>query len=293
MKALRISAPAKVNLHLAVGAVGADGYHPVTTVLQALALADEVTITPDVPFAFSCTPDFGLDPADNLAVRAARAMAAGYGRELAVRIDIAKHIPAGAGLGGASADAAAVILGLAEIWGVSRDDGGLAEVARALGADVPFFLEGGAALYTGRGDVLERRLTPLRAPVVLVKPAAAVPTPQAYDAFDRIPVVEAPGVAPLADALGRHDTQGTAALLFNAMTASSVSLVPEIADALGLIAEQPGVLGCAMAGSGSAVYGVFADDPGAAACADAARLAGFWACATATSDSGCFITYVE
>jgi len=285
---LRIFAPAKVNLHLAVGAPGPDGYHPVETVLQALALGDTVTIA-EGGQGFSCTPDLGLSPDENLAWRAARAMSGHFSRPLDVAIAVDKRVPAGAGLGGASSDAAAVIVGLARLWGLEDAADQLAAVARSLGADVAFFLEGGAALYGGRGDVLAQRLPSLDAAIVVAKPAEPVPTAQAYAAFDRLGGPAAPAVAPLLEALDGGGAGSVARHLYNAMTPASISLVPAIADALGLVGGSAGVLGAAVAGSGSAVFGISADTESAQSCAVASRAAGLWAVATTTYPGGCTI----
>lgn len=283
---MRIFAPAKVNLHLAVGEVRDDGYHAVTTVLHALAFGDTVVIEPGSSFGFACTPDLGLRAEDNLACRAATAMAARFGRPLDVHISVEKHVPAGAGLGGASADAAATIAGLARLWHLDPGDPGIYETARSLGADVPFFLTGGAALFTGRGDVLERSLAPLDVPVVLVKPAEAISTGEAYAAFDRLEPSAAPDPSALLDALERADVRDVARRLYNNMTAAAVGIVPGVAGALRLVAESRGVLGSAVAGSGSAVFGICETGADASRCAEAAKDAGLWSVATRTGSSG-------
>lgn len=288
MSGLSIFAPAKVNLHLAVGPVAPDGYHPVETVLQALALGDRITITEAESPVFGCDPSLGLAPAENLAWRAAEAMSDAFGRPLRVEVSVDKRVPHGAGLGGASSDAAAVIVGLAVLWGVG-DDERLAEVGRSLGSDVPFFLTGGAALYRGRGDVLVRPVRPLDAAVVVVKPEEPVPTAAAYAAFDLRPVEMPATPDRLLAALDSGDVPGVAGSLFNAMTESSSGLVPAIAGALALVREHPGVLGAAMAGSGSAVFGVCDTDRAAEECAAAARLAGLWSASTRCLPAKCTI----
>ena len=287
--ALRVSAPAKVNLYLAVGPLGPNGYHPVETLMHALTLADEVTIRPAFSFDFTCSADLGLPHESNLAYRAAQAMGARFGQPLDVAIGVEKHIPAGAGLGGASADAAAVIAGLAELWGVDAEQDALYEVARTLGADVPFFLVGGCARLTGRGDVLARTLPPLDVPVVVVRSAEPVPTAAAYRAFDALPMSAAPAPEALEAALTAGDVQAVAGGLYNAMTASSMGLVPAIADALSMVGSADGVLGAAMSGSGSAVFGIAECDADAQRCAWAAREAGFWASAARFSPRGCVV----
>ena len=291
--AIRITAPAKVNLHLAVGAVRDDGYHTVDTVLQSLAFGDTVTIETAPAFEFSCTADLGIADEDNLAFRAAHAMAKRFGRALEVRIEVEKLVPAGAGLGGASADAAAVIVGLAAWWGIGSDDPALVEVAAALGADVPFFLQGGAASFTGRGDVLVGMHRPLDAAIVLIKPDSPIATADAYTAFDRIEHDEAPAVAPLIEALESGSRIGVAHSLYNAMTGSSLLLVPSIGDALSLAGGCGGVIGSEMAGSGSAVFGICQSEAAAEACAARARSGGMWAAVTRTSAVGCVVSRVE
>lgn len=286
---LRVSAPAKVNLHLAVGLIGDDGYHPVETVMHTLALADEVTILPAARFEFACGADLGISQEANLACRAARAMEERFGHSLDVAISVKKRIPAGAGLGGASADAAAVIAGLAGLWGLDTSEPALHEVARSLGADVPFFLIGGAARLTGRGDIVAYALPSLDAPVTVVWPAEPVPTVAAYRAFDALAPVAAPDPVVLEDALRAGNARSVAGALYNAMTQSSVGVVPAIADALAMVASATGVLGGAMSGSGSAVFGVFEDTAHAVQCVDRAREADFGAVATRFSPHGCVV----
>jgi 4-diphosphocytidyl-2-C-methyl-D-erythritol kinase len=119
----------------------------------------------------------GMEPveiplADNLVTKAALALAraCGFPWKGYLRISVEKHIPAQAGLGGGSADAAATLVGCAQLWGIEREDPRLAEVARSLGADVAFFLQGGCGAYGDRGDVFERSLKPRRDSVLLVIP---------------------------------------------------------------------------------------------------------------------------
>jgi len=284
-----MSAPAKVNLHLAVGPLGADGYHPVETVMQTLELADEVAIRPAACFEFACSVDLGLPHERNLAYRAARAMEERFGRTLDISITVEKRVPAGAGFGGASSDAAAVIAGIAGLWGVDPGTPALVDVARGLGADVPFFLVGGAARLTGRGDILAYTLPSLEAPVAVIRPAEPVSTADAYRAFDAFEPSVAPDPRVLENALRAGDLGGSVAALYNAMTSSSVGLVPAIEDVLTLAGSADGVLGAAMTGSGSGVFGIFREPGDAARCASAAREAGYWAVSTALSPRGCTV----
>jgi 4-diphosphocytidyl-2-C-methyl-D-erythritol kinase len=257
-RVLTITAPAKVNLMLGVGAVRVDGYHEVTTVLHALALADTIRMKPAPTLTIECDADVGVPPERNLAYKAACAFAEEFGPQPPVAIDLKKRIPSGAGLGGGSSDAAAVIAGLASLAGVDPVGERCLSVARSLGADCAFFLVGAAALMSGRGDRLVRILPPIAAHVAVVKPPASVPTAAAYAAFDGAPL---PAGVPdaIVGALEAGDIGAVAAALENNMIAASSELVPEVAEALAWIQAEEGVLGASMAGSGSAVFALCED----------------------------------
>jgi 4-diphosphocytidyl-2-C-methyl-D-erythritol kinase len=289
MRSLSINAPAKVNLFLGVGPTRPDGYHSVRTVLHTLDYADTVVLTPADQLTLSCEPDVGVPAEQNLAYRAAREFASRFDVDVVIDIRIAKRIPWGAGLGGGSSDAAAVLAGLAFWARLPLDDPRLVDVARSLGVDVPFLLGGGAALMGGRGDELERRIEPLEAPVVIVKPDAAVPTAEAYAAFDAAPQPQGDPRDVMA-ALGSQDPVALGRSLANNMIAASSALVPEIGDAVSWLAAHDDVLGVCMAGSGSAVFAVCREQATARRLELAARGRGFWAVATRTSAQGPSIT---
>lgn len=275
---ITVEAPAKLNLYLGVGARREDGYHDVETVLVALDLADTVTVSPARELSLSCEPDVGVPAEANLAWRAAVALGEAVGREPAAAIRIEKRIPAGAGLGGGSADAAAVIAALARAWEVAPDAFVLENVASSLGADVPFLLRGGCALYHGRGDRFVRDVPLPGAVFALVNPGVPVPTAAAYAAFDRMLRAKAPGTRHVSDALRLERTpRALGEALFNNMTEASTGLVPEIREALSVVSSASGCLGAAMAGSGSTVFGVFEMEEPARAAVDVAAARGWWA----------------
>jgi 4-diphosphocytidyl-2-C-methyl-D-erythritol kinase len=285
-----LHAPAKVNLHLAVGGRRPDGYHDVVTVLQALDLADTVVVSrskgdPRV----ICQPSVGVEPRDNLASSALRAVSDRLGIRPAYDVEITKRIPAGAGLGGGSSDAAAVIAGVALLEGASADDPLLVNAAALVGADVPFFLVGGTALLTGRGDVVARRLPTPCLDLVLVRPAVSLPTAAAYAAFDRL-LSPPPRSADDLIALLTEDpppaAEEVAGLLYNNMSEASAGLVPEVGEALAWLRGRAEVLGECMAGSGSTVFGVCADREQAEAVAEDARGKGWWSAAATTVGNG-------
>jgi len=282
---LVVTAPAKINLFLGVGSPRPDGFHEVITVMHSLELADTVRLRPADELAVTCDADLGIPAEDNLAYRAARQFSETYGVDVLVDIEIEKRIPAGAGLGGGSADAAAVLAGLAHWAALPLDHSALVAIARSLGADCAFVLLGGPALMRGRGDEFVRPLPAISAEVVLVKPDASVPTAAAYRAFDASPVAvgAASGVA---DALRFRDRAALAAGLSNNLTAAAESLVPEIAAVRAWLGEQEGVAGVLLAGSGSAVFALCEDRESAEQAARGARERGWWAVATQTRPSG-------
>jgi len=289
MRSLFIDVPSKINLFLGVGGVRPDGYHSVRTVVHTLELSDRVVLTPADHLSVSCDPDLGIPASENLAYRAAEEFSAVFGTDVLLDIRVTKRIPSGAGLGGGSADAAGVLTGLAYWADLPLDDSRLMRAARLIGADVPFLLRGGAALMAGRGDALTRSMKPIRVPVVLVKPNEPVATAQAYRAFDvaPLPTGDLRGVT---EALRFQDVAALGASLANNMTAASSSLVPEIGEVLSWLGTQSGVLGAAMAGSGSAVFGLCTDRASARDTASAGHAKGWWSAVTETSDRGPVIT---
>jgi 4-diphosphocytidyl-2-C-methyl-D-erythritol kinase len=286
-EALRMLSPAKVNLHLAVGRVRPDGFHDLETVFQSLELADRVTLEPSDGLALETDTDLQVPAEENLAVMAARVFAEQAGVGPDVRITLTKAIPAGAGLGGGSSNAAAVIAGLATMWEIPAGDPRLHAAAAAIGADVPFFLEGGTGIYEGRGDVLTTCLPTPDLDVVVVWPGTPVSTAKAYMALDddaaRIP---APPVSAIVDAIESNDASGIAGVLHNDFTSYSAGMVEVIGEALAWLGGARGVMGAAMAGSGSGVFGICESADAARELAADACSRGWWAVATRSSARG-------
>jgi 4-diphosphocytidyl-2-C-methyl-D-erythritol kinase len=161
----------------------ADGYHEIRTVFQSISLADRISIryTPSQDWAVVAAPEIP----DNLAVKAAEAVHRHCGLTGLVEIKMGKRIPMGAGLGGGSSDAAAILLALPVLAGQSVSLDRLRTLAAGLGSDVPFFLDGGAALGVGRGEELYPIPSPPHPHILLVAPGIPVATPQAYRALNR------------------------------------------------------------------------------------------------------------
>ncbi len=283
----RFAAHAKVNLFLSVGALRPDGYHEVVTVLQALDLADDVTVVrTDGDIAVTCEPEVCDQPEDNLAYRAVSAWRARLERGDGAQVRIAKRIPSGAGLGGGSADAAAVLAALGPWDGPDRPlDPRLRTVASGLGADVAFFLGRGTQLMGGRGDDPIEVLPTPDLDLVLLNPGVPAATGAVYRRFDPLDGTPASRDRML-DAIRADDAEAVAAAMYNDLTRASISMVPEIAVALRFIQHSDRVLGAVMAGSGSTVLGVCSDRGSAESCALAARERGWWARAARTVDAG-------
>jgi 4-diphosphocytidyl-2-C-methyl-D-erythritol kinase len=262
-RALVLRPCAKINLTLQVGAKRSDGFHEVRTVLQSVALADRLTFTlRRGPFVLSSrAQDLPLDRA-NLVYRAAELLWRTLGRGGApsdVHVALEKRIPVSAGLGGGSADAAATLVGLNRLWNARRSPRDLARLGAELGADVPFFLQGGTALGLGRGDDIHPLDDIRDFTVIIVKPAFGVSTADAYRWLD-----EDRRRSPSAGGAGSAGARpidvgwpGGPIEVANDLQPPVSARHPAIDDIADTLLEA-GAAAAAMTGSGSAVFGLFA-----------------------------------
>ncbi|MFD7085356.1 4-(cytidine 5'-diphospho)-2-C-methyl-D-erythritol kinase [Streptomyces sp. NPDC059918] len=252
---MTVRVPAKVNVQLAVGAARADGFHDLANVFLAVSLYDEVTVTPADTLTVTCTgPDADQVPLDrtNLAARAAEILAARNGLSDAVHLHIAKNIPVAGGMAGGSADGAGALLACDALWGLDTPRARLLEICAELGSDVPFSLIGGAALGTGRGELL----TPVEAGTfhwVFAVADGGLSTPAVFREFDRlaegrsIPVPEASPA--LLAALASGEADALAATLANDLQPAALSLRPQLAATLEA-GTSAGALATLVSGSG-------------------------------------------
>ena len=279
---LTLSAPAKINLYLGVHTERDDrGYHKVDSLMAAVGLVDTVTVRPAQALTVQTVPASDFPMQKNTAYRAAAAMAEHYGREANICVTIEKNIPLCAGLGGPSTDAAAVIVALAELWRVDRTGPALDDIARSIGADVPFFLHASPAFYVGGGDVLATEYPALPAtPVVLVKPReASVSTIEAYRRFDETPVpAEKPGA--IASALRSGDAETAYALVHNNLGVISAQMEPQIQTVLDWLRAQDGTVAVDVCGSGACSFAICDTVVTATNLAALAQQNGWWSCAT-------------
>src|SRR5881409_959631 len=251
---LVLSAAAKINLALEVLGKRDDGYHEVATVMQAVDLSDRLVIedAPVLELRVSA-PDVPSD-GSNLVVRAARALQAAAVVSRGARITLDKRIPVAAGLGGGSADAAAVLLGLNRLWRLRWPVARLDTVATGLGMDVPFFLRGGTALATGRGERIER-LRGRSLGLVLVNPRFAVSTAEMYGRVTPAMYTDGRRVKTLVGMLESRSAARVAASLYNGLEEAAVAAHPAIRRVRAALLAA-GALGALMSGSGPTVFGV-------------------------------------
>ncbi|MEU1428207.1 4-(cytidine 5'-diphospho)-2-C-methyl-D-erythritol kinase [Nocardia sp. NPDC005746] len=273
-----VRAPSKVNLHLGVGDLREDGYHDLTTVFQALSLSDDLKIAPAAAMRVKVTGE-GADevPTDrtNLVWQAAVRLADQAGRAPLVEIGITKGIPVAGGMAGGSADCAAALVGLNDLWELGLSRAELSDIAAELGSDVPFSLHGGTALGRGRGEKLLPVLSRNTFHWVLALAKDGLSTPAVFKELDRLREAGDPprlgSPEDLLQALASGDATQLAPLLGNDLQAAALSLKPDLRRTL-----RAGVTSGALAGivSGSGPTCAFLCESEEAAVAVAAELAG-------------------
>jgi 4-diphosphocytidyl-2-C-methyl-D-erythritol kinase len=251
---LVLSASAKVNLTLEVLGRRADGYHEIATVMQTVDLADRLVLEDADDVELRATGPGVPADASNLAWKAAMALrdAAGITRGVRVRLD--KRIPVAGGLGGGSTDAAAVLVGLNRLWGLRWPLARLDEVAVSLGMDVPFFLRGGTALGTGRGEQVQ--LVPgVGLALVLVNPGVGASTAETYGRVTRPMYSSGDHCRALLTALESRRPARVAEHLYNGLEAALDTPQRHVVKMKAALLAA-GALGAAMSGSGPTVFGV-------------------------------------
>jgi 4-diphosphocytidyl-2-C-methyl-D-erythritol kinase len=278
---MRIDAPAKINLFLSVGARRSNGLHELVSVMQAVSLTDEVTLERAGALQLEVEPS-GSAPADagNIAARAAVALGTLQGIEPGVAIHLRNRIPVAAGLGGGSADAAAVLLGLKRLWNAGISRKALERIAAELGSDVPFCVRGGTAVVSGTGEEVISLAVGRPLWWVLGLSGEQLSTADVYTAFDGLGGGSPGDPLALADALARGDLDRIASELRNDLAPAAFSLAPRIEHGGGALLEA-GALGAVLSGSGPSWLGLAHDEAHAQNLA--ARCAGAFARAEVVS----------
>lgn len=266
---LASAAPAKLNLYLHVTGKRDDGYHLLDSLIAFAALHDTVHTAPaaDVSLRVDGPLAAGV-PADseNLVFKAAEKMRAAFGIKAGCALRLTKRLPAAAGVGGGSSDAAAAMRGLCRLWGIAPDDPALFEIARSLGADVPMCLAGRTAFAAGAGEDLTPAPDLPQIDVVLVNPGVPLAAADVFKARTGGFSKPARFSGPVADAaaLAAHLAERG-----NDLTHAAETLAPEIIEVRRALEAQPGVLLARMSGSGATCFGLFESAAAAKAAARA------------------------
>jgi len=259
---LTIFSPAKINLYLRIIGKRPDGYHELETVMLPLDFGDQITLQSRKAGVTLACDDPRLPTDDsNLALRAARTLAEAYGTKQGAKISLTKCTPLAAGLGGGSSNAATALLGLNRLWKLKASSKKLHTLAASLGSDINFFMAGGAALCSGRGEKIEPIPCKFSGAILLVNPGFGISTKWAYESWAKATAesrltAPPPEVSLLLRALADDDLAGVSRALFNSLEAPSIRKFPVlelIKDAM----LDGGAVGALMSGSGATVFGLF------------------------------------
>ena len=272
---MKLRTNAKVNLFLRILGERSDGYHEIETILHTVSLADDIEIvaaeTGEVVVEMSYAEGLSGEiphPDENLINVAARALIGSGARNDGVTIRLVKRIPVGAGLGGGSGNAAGALVALARHWGLEITPEDLLEHAATIGSDVPYCIEGGTVLASGRGEKLTRLAPATPMWFVLGISETPLPTRDVYAAFAEHPPAASEKSAPMALALGAGDVAEVASLLHNDLEPPAFALRPEL-PALKERMLAAGALGALLSGSGPTIFAIARDEVHARALAAA------------------------
>ncbi len=265
---MRIEAFAKINWSLDITGVREDGYHLMDMLMQPVSLADEITILPARSLQLSTSGYPRLRPdQNNLVMKAAVALQAATGCTEGASVHLHKCIPVGAGLGGGSADAAAVLTGLNRLWQLHCTSAELEAVGLSVGADVPFCLRGGLTRTRGIGEALDNHECKSSYWLVVVQPCRGLSTREVFQRWKMADSFSHPDTDAALNALETGNLSLLCTSISNVLQSVSVELQPEIGTAIRLL-KQLGACTALMTGSGSAVFGVFRTGKDARTAAD-------------------------
>lgn len=259
MNSIKEKAYAKLNISLDVSSRRQDGYHDMVMVMQTISLFDQVELSLDDSGKVRARTNLPFIPGDerNLAVKAALKFLEATGHEgQGMFIRIEKKVPVGAGMGGGSSDAAAVLRSLNRLYGSPLSGEQLLELSCAVGSDVAFCVAGGTALATGRGEKL-RPLPPLPDCLFVVcKPEFSISTPELFRKLDQVPLRRHPDTAGLVSAIEQGDLSQMCRRMYNVFEDVEDRRMRTVSEIKSLLLDH-GALAAVMTGTGSAVFGVF------------------------------------
>lgn len=249
-----VEANAKINLTLDILGKRPDGYHEVAMVMQTVGLHDTLTLEKrEQEISLNINVPWLKADEKNLAWRAAALVQEEFGLTGGVHIELTKRIPVAAGLAGGSADAAAVLKGMSELYGLNLSDNKLCELGAKLGSDIPFCLLGGTMLATGRGEVLKRLPDMPETWVVLVKPRISVSTAWAYQNYDEQGAERHPDNEAIQKEIARGNRKGVAKLLCNVLESVTINKY-DVIERYKQMMLAKGAMASMMSGSGPTVF---------------------------------------
>lgn len=288
---LKVVANAKINLYLDVVSKRQDGYHNLQTIFHSISLKDELILSKRAKTGISvdCTHSDVPTDKQNLAYLAAQSLYDKVGGFGGIDIHINKRIPVAAGLAGGSADAAATLVGVNELFDLGLSDKTLKQIGRQLGADVPFCLHGGAAFGTGIGDILEP-LPPLtHTNIVLINSGLQITTKSVFDKLN-IPLTRSKNDCIIIKSyFETGDLFGIAGNLYNLLEIPVFSNYPKLSDLKNEVSKQDGCLGVLMSGSGATLFALMEDKSAAQQCEKYFKNRVNYCSTTQTSSVGVFI----
>lgn len=284
-KFISLKACAKINLCLDIIGTRSDGYHLLESIMQSIELSDRVSIKRKGKRIRVICDALDLPPQKNIAYKAAKAFYEynNLSEDDGICIRIKKNIPSQAGLGGGSADAAAVLVGLNKLFKTRLSEDELCSIGEKIGADVPFCICGGTRLARGIGEILTKLDNYCDYKLVIVKGAEGVSTKEAYEDFDNATDIEKLRIDKVISALAKGDTGELKGKLINVFEQTTrVKEVSKIVNEL----KNLGAVEAAMTGSGSAVFGIFTSSKQAKKCVKALKNKYLFACVTKPSVKG-------
>lgn len=259
MPDMRLEAHAKINLSLDIVGKREDGYHLLEMVMQEIELHDVVEVEKaDKGITLSCSKEYIPCNSKNTAYKAAEMMIERFGIDGGVRISIEKNIPVAAGLAGGSTDAAAVIRGMNEVYGLGLSMKEMMDLGLKVGADVPYCLVGGTALCSGIGEVVKPLKPFSGVDILLVKPAFGVSTKDAYMGFELDKVKRHVSTRRLISAMDMRNLDAVAYNMRNLLENVTLRKHPILKTIKESLSEH-GAIGTLMSGSGPTVYGIFSN----------------------------------
>lgn len=264
MESIIVDSPAKINLSLDVVGKREDGYHLLEMIMQTISLYDKVRISKSSEMMVTCNAQGVPCDKSNIVYKAAELMKNRYNIDENFKIEIEKNIPVAAGLAGGSTNGAAVIKGINELYSLNVSKDEMMEIGLKLGADVPFFFEGGTCLAEGIGEKLTK-LSDVSCSIVVAKPPIFVSTKYVYQNLKLDEIVIHPNTKRLIEYIKENNIRHLADSMVNVLESVTIKEYPVIQEIKNIMLEF-GALGSMMSGSGPSVFGIFEDIKDAQKC---------------------------